>query len=169
MNEDKSKLPITLNVLQTMASVPGAVVEEYWKRRVFEPFVLLLHAKREPIDLPEDLVQRDLGPYAGVLECWDWPERVPAAIAEVCDYHCEKMFERRNDWGPEFIDAPFDLVPVEVLAIFAVRRCLGLPPVTVNHPLLETPLANVVPDPTFDIDDTLRYVENVYSDVFGGT
>jgi hypothetical protein len=163
---DVDKQTFTFDVLRSMAVTRGVVDEAFWKRRIFEPFVLRLRRKLEELDLPQDLEGRDIGPYGKVLEFWGDPGQFARAISDVADYHCEKMFERRGDWGPEFINAPFDLLPCEIFAVLAIRRKLGLPVPTVEHPLLATPLGKLDGDPGSGTDVTLRRVEQVYSEVF---
>ena len=74
-----------------MAGVPGVVDDAYWGRRIFEPFVLRLHQKLEPLQLPDGLEQRKIGPYGAVLENWDSPGGLSEAICGIADYHCRKM------------------------------------------------------------------------------
>jgi hypothetical protein len=157
-----------IDVLKGIATVPGAIYQPFWKKRIFEPFVLRLNQKQENFDLPDDLMQRDLGPYAKVLEHWDTPDQLADAIYDVCDYHCRNMEDTGGDWDPEFDHPPFDLLPCEILAIYAMRQKLGLTTPKVEHPLLATPLVNLTPDPTSGTDDVLSRVENVYSAVFSG-
>jgi hypothetical protein len=156
----------TIDVLKSIATIPGAVDEPYWEQRIFEPFVLRLNQKQEKLDLPDALMQRDLGPYAKVLEHWDAPDRLAEGIYGLCDYHCSNMEDRGGDWDPEFDQPPFDLLPSEILAIYAIRRKLGLATPKVEHPLLATPLASLEPDITSGTDEVLARVEGVYSAVF---
>jgi len=165
-NGNEARQHYTIDVLKGIATVPGAVDEPYWKQRVFEPFVLRLNQRQENSDLPEELLQRDLGPYAKVLEHWNAPDRLAEAIYSLCDYHCRNMEDRGGDWDPEFDQPPFDLLPCEILAIYALRHKLGLTTPKVDHPLLATPLANLEPDPTSGTDEVLARVEGVYSAVF---
>lgn len=155
-----------IDVLKGIATVPGAIYGPFWQQRVFEPFVLRLNQKQENFDLPDALLQRNLGPYAKVLEHWDAPDRLAEAIYGVCEYHCHNMEDAGGDWDPEFDQPPFDLLPCEILAIYAMRLKLGLATPRVEHPLLATRLANLEPDPTSGTDEVLARVERVYSAVF---
>jgi hypothetical protein len=161
---NESAQAFTRDLLLRMARVPGMVKEAYWQQRIFEPFVLRLHQRLEPVRLPDDLERRSLGPYGAVLECWDSPQRLADAICGIADYHCRKM--EGGGWGPEFIASPFDLIPCEILAIDAVRHKLGLVMPAVVHPLLQTPVAHLQGDPKTGVDAMLQLVERVYLDVF---
>jgi hypothetical protein len=157
----------TIDVLRGIATVPGAVSAGAWERSVFEPFMLRLHQKQETFDLPEELEQRDLGPYAGVLAHWDAPERLAEVLDGVCEYHCANMVDSgRKDRAPEFYHPPFDLLPCEVLGIYALRQKLGLETPAIDHPLLATPLASVPVVPGFITDEVLTRVEAAYTAVF---
>jgi hypothetical protein len=156
----------TIDVLKGIATIPGAVPPKFWAERIFEPFVLRLHQKQESIDLPDALLQRDLGPYGKILDYWDTPERLADAIRDVCDYHCSNMEDTGDDWDPEFDQPPFDLLPCEILGIYAMRQKMELETPKVDHPLLEFPLANLEPDLRLGKDEVLSRVENVYLDVF---
>ncbi len=165
-SHNEARLHYAIDVLKGIATTPGAVNERYWEQRIFEPFVLRLYQKLESIDLPDAVQQRDLGPYTRVLEHWDTSNHLADAIYGVCDYHCSNMDDAGHDWDPEFDQPPFDLVPCEILAIYAMRQKMGLTTPRVEHPLLASPLANLEPDHTSGTDEVLLRVEDVYSAVF---
>ena len=156
----------TIDVLKGIATVPGAVNERYWETRIFEPFVLRLNQKQETFELPDSLEQRDLGRYAKVLEHWNDPDRLAEVIFGLCDYHCRNMEDFGGDWRPEFDDPPFNLVPCEIVAIYALRGKLGLVTPRVEHPLLLTPLSEIPRETEPYVDDILARVQRVYSQIF---
>ena len=54
------------------------------------------------------------------------PFSLDEAISGVCDYHCEHTVDGSR--GDEFASGPFDLYPVEILAIYNIRERLGSEP-----------------------------------------
>lgn len=143
--------------LAWMWSTPKVLDEGYWKRRHFEPFALWLSSKLEPSAQP---VAADFGPYKGVVESWQKPQDLAAAVATVCDYHCRNMDDRGGDWNPEFKNVPFDLLPFEAHAIRAVREQLGLETPPMDHPLLKLPMADIS-RLTWESDGILDRVEQL--------
>jgi hypothetical protein len=118
--------------------------------------------------LPPDVQSHELGPYADILSTWDDPIALAGPLAKICDYHCQNMIDKGTD--EEFDIAPFDLYPVEILAIYKIRERLGLETPKIEHPLLATPIASLAPRQITQIDDPiLRRVENLYHKVFGET
>ncbi len=153
--------------LVNMAAVPGAVDKEFWQRRTFEPFVMRLFqdCKREPASL--DVASTDYGPYASIIAHWDNASALQDALLRACDYHCQNMIDKGGE--EEFDIPPFDLYPIEILAIYRVRERLGLTTPTIDHPLLSTPLASVAARDVMPVDDAIiPRVEKLYLDVFGG-
>ena len=105
-----------------MATIPGAVGEAFWQSRVYEPFMMRLFQKLDAGKMPADLQGRDLGPYADLFRHWHDAAALSGALSKICDYHCENMIDKRGD--EEFDLPPFDLYPVEILA---VTRCAKRP------------------------------------------
>ncbi len=93
--------------------------------------------------LPDDIESRDLGPYADLFRYWDDPTSIAGAIRKMCDYHCQNMIDKGLD--EEFDVAPFDLYPVEILAVYKIRERLGLETPIIEHPLLATPMGSLAP------------------------
>lgn len=143
--------------LAWMSSTPKALDDGYWKRRHFEPFALWLSSKLEPAAPP---VTADFGAYKGVVESWQKPQDLAAAMTSVCDYHCKNMDDRGGAWDPEFKNVPFDLLPFEVHAIRAARDRLGLETPPVDHPLLSLPTADIS-RLTWEPDSVLERVEEL--------
>lgn len=154
------------DALLTMEIVPGAVNEELWRMRVFEPFALQLLKRLEAFELPQPLQDRDLGVYGSVFENWETTDALASSISDICDYHCRNLEDTYGDWDPEFDESPFDLVPWEVLAIQVVREKSGLTTPTVDHPLLATPLCAVKPPDKPYMDETLERVSEMFDSVF---
>ena len=134
-----------------MVTVPGAVNEAYWKTRRFEPFVLSLHEILVNRIIDPVSLSRCPEPYRAVLENWAKPAELGPVISSLCDYHCRNMEDTVGDWDPEFDRPPFDLLPTDILAIYAVRQRLGLSTPQVDHPLLNSavatqPIPNSLPE-----------------------
>jgi predicted DNA-binding WGR domain protein len=104
-----------------------------------QPFLIRLYAlwKQARLD-DERFPQAKLGVYREVLDAWHDEGRLAAALVRACDYHARQA--RRDEVLSEFTHFPADLFPAEILAVYRVRRDLGLPTPEVQHPILATPL-----------------------------
>lgn len=67
-------------------------------------------------------------------------------LSELCDYHCENNEDSGDDEIPPFRDAPYDVIPVEILLIKQVFEARGIPFPDCDHPLWKSPF---VPVPKF--------------------
>jgi len=109
----------------------------------FEPFLVKLFSIWRNIPLnytPENV--SDLGIYQRLLDHWQDDEKTIKQIMEdLCEYHWENT-GITNDVSDPFSWGPYDLFPVEILAIQRVRREQGLPTPAIDHPLMQTPLAH---------------------------
>ncbi len=79
------------------------------------------------------------------------------AIEAACHYHCARSFEDPNGY-PEFAWEPYNVFPVDILAIRRVRDDLGLGTPDVHHPLLDSLLNKVPVKPPEIQDDILKIV-----------
>ena len=84
----------------------------------------------------------DLGPFQTVFTAWKRTEALSRALEEVCDFHCDHA-RYRADGNMIFLWEPYRVLPVEILAVRRIRADLGLPTPEVQHPLMQTPLAEV--------------------------
>ena len=106
----------------------------------FAPFLFQLHSlwQGEKFDLSR-YRGCGLGPYADIVKHWHSTDAdaFRNALQTACD--------ARADNSPlgETCIVPTAQVPVEILAVFIVRKALGLPTPSFSHPLLETPFAQV--------------------------
>src|SRR5690349_18076492 len=142
---------------------------EHMRSRVFEPFALWL-SQPAPDTAVRPESSAEVNVYQTVVDAWREPAAIEAALLAVCDYHCTHMSytkkRAKNDWELEFSVAPFELLPVDVLAIYAVRDRLGLQTPWVDHPLMNLPLAR--PDRiAFHEDDVTLRVADLFVDAFG--
>jgi hypothetical protein len=116
-----------------------------WKYATFGTFLLKLWAMHR--GLPDiDVARPDmaaLGVYQRVLDTWSNPVELRSALGAACDYHLEQSWTARG--FPPFVYGPYQMFPVDILAIARVRRDLGLEMPKVDHPLLATPLATPPP------------------------
>jgi len=115
-------------------SVPEMIGQDYWQERRFEPFVAscMDHlkqpwTKQEAKKLPD--------PYRAVALSWNDDAQLVKALYEVCEYHCEYMYDHPQEWDPPFFEPPFDLLPGEVMLVNWMRSLQGKPPLEVDHPL----------------------------------
>ncbi|WLG99887.1 hypothetical protein PSH92_21350 [Pseudomonas beijingensis] len=154
------------DVLAGMLSVKGAVDSSYLERRRFEPFMLWLYSVySQGAALPE-IKSMDLGIYQNVIDEWKNEQGLADALEALCRYHLSHAEDDGGAWDPEFKYAPFDLLPLEVHAIFQVRQQLGLAVPAVSSPLLSTETAAV--ENLVIISDQLAIrVETAYERFFG--
>ena len=115
-----------------------------WSGVRFGAFLLKLWTMHR--GLPDIKVTRPdvttLGAYQRVLDAWLNPVELRTALSEACDHHLSQSWS--GNWV-EFGHSPYEMLPVDILAIARVRRDLGLEMPTVEHPLLSTPLATPPP------------------------
>jgi hypothetical protein len=148
------------DVVRVMLIDKDVVREAYWDYHYTEAFLvqLLALSRRESFDVVKDL-RRSLGVYQAVVDAWSQPSSLVKAISDACDFHCRRIEDDSDDFSGEFRSPPFDLVPAEILAIYAVRQSLGLETPTVEHPLLEAPFNAPIGSPSEIEDDLLDRVE----------
>ena len=116
-----------------------------WHSATFGVFILKLwaiHRGLSDVNVTRPDVSA-LGVYQHVLDAWSNPAELRAALIEACDYH---LAQSRTAMGyPPFVYSPYQIFPVDMLAIAVVRRGQGLEMPAVEHPLLSTPLATPPP------------------------
>jgi hypothetical protein len=103
--------------------------------RAFIPF----YAVWKRIDFEINAITNDsLGIYQDVFDNWTHESGYLKAMQVACDYHVKQMHEEKG--YSEFLGAPQDLLPVEILMIRRIREDHGLPNPEIDHPLMQTPL-----------------------------
>ncbi|MET3674711.1 MULTISPECIES: hypothetical protein [unclassified Pseudomonas] len=114
-----------------------------------------------PLDLDKHALPRD--PAWGQLVA-HWREPDPDKLAPIlvaaCDTHVQRiaLTSRELDSGNFEFGSPFEAVyPAEILAILNLRRSLGLPNPSIDHPLMKTPYARLTcpPGMRFEPDELL--------------
>jgi hypothetical protein len=122
------------DILGGMLSMEGAVDAAYLKHRRFEPFMLWLYGMYSAhVSSP---ISVEIGVYQQVIDCWADVRGLAKALEKVCDYHMGNIDDAGGTWDPEFKHPPFDLLPLEVVAILTVRQRLGLALPDISHPLV---------------------------------
>ena len=115
----------------------------------------------KPLDLDKHALPRD--PAWGQLVA-HWREPDPDKLAPIlvaaCDTHVQRiaLTSREIDSGNFEFGSPFEAVyPAEILAILNLRRSLGLPNPSIDHPLMKTPYASLTcpPGMRFEPDELL--------------
>jgi len=125
------------DAVQGMLLDKDTVREAYWKHHFTEAFMIQLLALFRGENLNATKGPRHgLGVYQTVLDAWNTPSSLAEAIAIACDFHCERIEDKSNKFSAEFRSPPFDLVPAEIYAIYAVREAQGLDTPRVDHPLI---------------------------------
>lgn len=99
-----------------------------------------LIAQQAPIAISVVSAQPD--PYQGILDCWTDGD-LSEAIELSCDYHVQASRDTVDGGVGDFARYPFNILPVEIWALRAVRRALGQATPDVRHPLLAPPLDRV--------------------------
>lgn len=120
--------------LQRISQCPESMHEGYWEERRLEPFVLDVCDLRRGSAASRVTLTNE--PYSPLIRAWNDPDALNTALVNACEYHCQNMIDRGQDWNPEFKWSPFDLLPCEVILVRAVRNSLGLPMPDVSHPLI---------------------------------
>ncbi|WP_103308563.1 MULTISPECIES: hypothetical protein [unclassified Pseudomonas] len=154
------------DVLAGMLTINGAVDSSYLEQRRFEPFMLWLYSVYSQGETLPEIKSMDLGIYQNVIDEWTDEQGLAHALQELCQYHLTHAEDAGGTWDPEFKYAPFDLLPVEVHAIFQVRQQLGLTVPAVSSPLLSAETAAL--EHLVIISDQLAVqVETAYERFFG--
>lgn len=113
----------------------------------------------EPLDLDIAETPHPLEVYEPLLANWDTPD--PASLTEAvyatCEYHAYRSWYEKG--GSVFHFGLYRLFPIEILALNRLRANHGLAPLSCDHPLLQTPLANPPqPLPQPEPDETLQKI-----------
>lgn len=154
------------DVLAGMLTVKGAVDSGYLEQRRFEPFMLWLYSVYSQGPALPEIKSTDLGIYQSVIDEWTNGQGLAHALEGLCHYHLSKAEDNGGAWDPEFKYAPFDLLPLEVHAIFRVRQQLGLTVPAISSPLLSAKTAAL--ENLVIISDQLAVrVEAAYERFFG--
>src|SRR5215813_11444164 len=117
-----------------------------------------------------DNAGRTLGLYRPLFVESETPQ-LEKSLLDACEYHLWKTGIEGDDdplgFDKVYSWAPFDLMPVELLAYFKLRRDMQLPAVSVTHPLLATPLAGIPGQVELDGDDLLVKLSEIEKSAFG--
>jgi len=92
-----------------------------------------------------------------IFSVWNDADAFTEALAGLCDWHLRESLESSGPY-PAFLRPPYELLPIDVLAVVRVRELLGLPVVLPNHPLLDLPLAHPPRDWATFTDEPLELV-----------
>lgn len=141
-----------------------ACLDRDWSGRGFEREFLALYAQTRsgcsPLGrLPEVRGKRAYPLLMNSLErADDWNK----AMVDACDYHMRNIVNSRS-WDAEFALAPYDLIPIEILACQVLRSRLGFASTGFSPRLLElTPKWGVSDSPS-PASHLISAVEGVYA------
>ncbi|EJQ9336474.1 hypothetical protein NYF37_004818, partial [Salmonella enterica] len=115
----------------------------------------------QPLDLDRYALPRDpaWGPLVSLWRDPD-PDKLLPALISACEVHVARiaLTERESDSGNFEFDTPLLAVhPTEILAVLRLRDLLGLPnPMQIDHPLMQTPYAQITCTPAFLTSRGLR-------------
>lgn len=137
----------------------------YWEDKplcglVLRLWLLMSGKVEHPKLLPDGLPQ--CGVYEGLFKNWDDEEKLSASILEACDYHLSRTEENpATDYDiPEFEMRPYNVLPVEILALRVLRRNLGISTPWPDHPLLSSVFVKNLPEELPPSDHEL--IQRVY-------
>lgn len=150
------------DVLELMVGSKRCVDSSSSGERPFELFMLWLH-RINLGGLVNETDSAGLGVYGKVVEGWLDEHALYEAIKVICDYHLDNVMDEGADRDPEFKNAPFDLLPWEVMAIIRVRQRLMLNTPSVSHPLLAA-RSSMLGKLHFKADDIIVGIEDIYSE-----
>lgn len=109
--------------------------------REFEPFMVHLFARWQSLRVPTFAIPCvSLEVYQELFDTWDDEQAFAGALVKACDYHVEHSVEGRIAHA-EFECVPHNVFPAEILAVKRLRNAAGRPWPAIEHPLLNTPLA----------------------------
>jgi hypothetical protein len=115
-----------------------------WQINPLEPFLLQLYAIWKGIEVNwANYPNAKLGVYQQVIQAWNDPAKLTGALDMCCDYHLMRTGE--SDYQ-EFYCPPYEVFPVEILAIYRLRTLLNLQTPTISHELMDSPLGKL-PEP----------------------
>jgi hypothetical protein len=146
---------------ELLASYERGFAEQYTDNVPFREFIHVLAtyyiAQRWPEqqELPEQL-----GVYRPLFLNWKKPDQLSQALIEVCDFHIAYALPEVDESDEEGFGYPFaensytTVFPVEILAFLELRSSFGLPEITFDHSLMNTPL-RYIPTDKFVSDDPL--------------
>lgn len=98
--------------------------------------------------------------YRTIFENWENESELRMLLTEACEYHLSQSI---TDIGyAEFYFVPYNLLPVDILAVNAVRQKFGQDEINLVHPLMTTKLSKISTTPRFDLtkDELLQSVIN---------
>lgn len=96
-----------------------------------------------------------LGPYEAIFRNWNDTDGLRAALAEALDYHESRSHDDGHYDIGEFSQCPAVLLPLEYMAIRAVRKRAGLETPEPDHWLVQTPLFRNLPEALPPVHDDL--------------
>ncbi|MBM4068781.1 MAG: WGR domain-containing protein [Planctomycetes bacterium] len=123
-----------------------------WHFTPLEPYLLQLYALWKNIEINwANYPKAKLGVYQQIFSAWEDPAKLSVALEMCCDYHLLRTGESGYQ---EFSWSPYDIFPVEILAVHRVRELLGLPTPMIAHALMDSPLGKL-PSPVHSPPDEL--------------
>jgi len=106
----------------------------------FGSFLIELFARWKSLKIATTPLPRPpLGVFQELLEAWNHDRDFASALIKACDYHVERSVDGKIAHA-EFVRIPYNVFPVDILAIKRIRDEAGLSWPTVQHPLLNTPM-----------------------------
>jgi hypothetical protein len=111
------------------------------------PFMVRLFCDWSAFPLPDTNEMASLGGYESLMMTWRSKELDPIAnaISKAADFHILRSRDSSNRESFEFDRTAFRAFPVEILAVSRLRAAMHLPEPSVEHPLLDSPLGQLVP------------------------
>ena len=138
------------------------------ERNYLTPFVLSVFAKWKNITLSNDEFPFVIPDgYAALLQNLTLnPEAIRPAIKDACDFHLSRSKDHDDETTYEFSNPVYAVYPVEILFVLRIRTILGLANPTVEHPLMNTPIAQL-PDGGCSLSASLQPILENIKDAMG--
>ena len=138
------------------------------ERNYLTPFVLSVFAKWKNITLSKEEFPFVIPDgYAGLLQNLTAdPAVIRPAINEACDFHLSRSKDHDDENTYEFSDPVYALYPVEILMVLRIRSILGVANPTAEHPLMNTPIAQL-PDGGCSLSASLQPIFENIKDAMG--
>ena len=130
--------------LQGILKTPETGAFDVWGRRPVHGLLLKLARmiiENEPAEANLELIgPQTLGPYEAIFRNWHNAERLRQALIDALEYHESRSHDDGSSDIGDFSDCPAVLLPLEFMAIHAVRDRAGLETPVPDHWMLQTPL-----------------------------
>jgi hypothetical protein len=121
-----------------------------WEERYFARFVIHLWHRASGSHAPPTMAATSsaLGPFQPLIDAGADGSALGSILLDVCAYHVMQTGSRQA--ADEF-QVYYDVIPIDIALIRAMRAKEGLETPAVDHPLMSTPFARIPEGPQYDL------------------